>query len=58
RTLVALNLSHNRFVELVDCPLLPNLTELNLSHNGITSASPLPLPKLKRLDLSFNQIEQ
>ena len=57
-----LNLSHNRFELLPPmlCCLVPYLTSLNLSHNHLTDASAIASypPRLKTLDLSFNQLQQ
>lgn len=61
-TLAALNLSHNELVAekyLGDLDL-PNLKELNLNHNHITTLEPLlahlRAPNLQKLDVSFNRI--
>lgn len=54
--LSVLSLSSNRLTSLEDFHHLPNLLELNLNFNGITSVEGLRCPGLRRLCLSSNRL--
>ena len=55
KTLLRLDLSHNKLVEISSIMVCIGLLELNLSHNRIKIVTGLP-STLRRLDLSYNRI--